>query len=194
MAVGGADRDVMDPILIRFVHRQDAIRREAVDRRHHRGVDQRREGVGGKVGLVVDQIEPAGLREQVGEVAELPHLGVDARVFRIGGGDHAVEGAGGLAIEGREQGDVDAPRPQPLGQQRGHQLPRAVSAGRGAPRDRGEHRDFHVRISPSFGSSMPSLCRGGSVDASTSPPNGARRGSAERLSMTRTISPSRRRS
>ena len=68
MTIRLADRDIVHAVLIGFVHWQDAIGREAVDRRHHRRIDQRCEGVGGEIRLIVDQVEPARLCEQMGEV------------------------------------------------------------------------------------------------------------------------------
>ena len=147
-SVGIADRDIMHPILIRLVHRQDAIGRKTVDRRDHRRRHEVGEGMGGEIGLVVDQVEFARAFEDMGEVAVFPNLCVDRRVFGIGRGDDAGEGAGGQAVLRREQRDVDAACDQRLGEQAGDQFPRAIMAGRGAPGDRGEHRDFHGWRSP----------------------------------------------
>ena len=161
MAVGVADRDIVDAILVRFEGGQDAFRGEAVDRRHHRRLHQPREGERHEIGLVVNEIELARALEDMGDVEHLPHLGVDGRVLGIGRRAHAGERARGLAVLGGEQGDVDAARHQRLGQQARDQLPRTIVARRGAPGDRRQHGDAQavvlpclrqsgVRITPSF--------------------------------------------
>ena len=161
MAVGIADRDVVDAILVGLEGRQDAFRREAVDRRHHRRLHQPRECERHEVGLVVNEVELAGALEDMGDVEHLPDLGVDGRVLGIGRRADTGELARGPAIQRGEQRDVDAARDQRLGQQAGDQLPRTIVARRRAPRDRSEHGDTHaivlrcfresaIRIRPSF--------------------------------------------
>jgi hypothetical protein len=120
---------IMDAILVRLVHRQDAIRREAVDRRHHRRRDQIGEGVRREIGLVVDQVELAGALEDAARDARFPHLGVDRRIFLIAARHHAGERAARDRILRGEQGHVDAARDQRLGEQAGHQLPRPIGRG-----------------------------------------------------------------
>jgi hypothetical protein len=78
-------------MLVRLVHRQDAVGREAVDRRDDRRVDEIRKGVGGEIRLVVDDVELARAFEDVREVAIFPNLCVDRRVFGIGCGNDAGE-------------------------------------------------------------------------------------------------------
>ncbi len=72
------DRDIVHAVLIRLVHRQDAVTAETVDRRDDGRRHQRRESVRGKVSLVVDDVEFVRAFERVREVAVLPHLRIDA--------------------------------------------------------------------------------------------------------------------
>ncbi len=148
MAIGVADRDIMDAILVRLEGGQDALRGEAVDRRHHRRLHQPREGERHEIGLVVNEVELARALEDMGDVEHLPHLGVDAGVLGIGRRADAGELARGRAVLRGEQGDVDAARHQRLGQQAGHQLPRAVMARRRAPGDRRQHGDAQAIVLP----------------------------------------------
>ena len=143
MAIGVADGDVRDAILIALEDRHDPLGREAVDRRHERGVDEAREGERHEVGLVVDEIELARALEDVSDVEQLPDLGVDGRVLGVGTRAHAGERAGRERVERREQRDVDAAGDERLGEQAGDELPGAVVARRRAPRDRREHGDTH---------------------------------------------------
>ena len=86
MAIGIADRDVVDAILVGLEGGQDAFRGEAVDRRDHRRLDQAREGERHEIGLVVNEVELAGALEDMGDVEHLPDLGVDRGVLGIGRG------------------------------------------------------------------------------------------------------------
>ena len=60
------------------------LRREPVDRCHHRGRDQPREGERYEIGLVVNQVELTGLLEDMGDVEHLPHFCVDRGILGIG--------------------------------------------------------------------------------------------------------------
>ena len=62
-----------------------------MNRRHDRRVDQSREGVGGEVRLIVNQIELVGLFEEVGQVAEFPDLRVDRCIVPIRCRHDAIE-------------------------------------------------------------------------------------------------------
>ncbi len=92
--IGIADRDIGDAILIALEDRHDPFGREAVDGGDERGFDQAGEGEQHEIGLVVDEIELAGALEDMGDVEQLPDLGIDARVFGIGTRTDAGEGAG----------------------------------------------------------------------------------------------------
>ena len=175
-AVGVADRDIVDAILVRLEGGQDAFRGEAVDRRHDRRLHQPREGERHEVGLVVNEVELARALEDMGDVQHLPHLGVDGRVLGIGRRADAAQLARRQAVLGGEQGDVDAARHQRLGQQARHQLPGTIVARRGAPGDRREHGDTQaivlpcfrqsdVRITPSFPRSRRAPCPGCAASA-----------------------------
>jgi hypothetical protein len=72
MAIGLADRDIVDAIFILLVGGQNALGGETVDRGHHRGFDQPREGERHEIGLVVNQVEVPGLFKDVGDVERLP--------------------------------------------------------------------------------------------------------------------------
>ena len=161
MAIGLADRDIVDAILIRLEDGQDALRGKAVDRRHDRRLHQPRESERHEVGLIVNEVELARALEDMGDVEHLPHLGVDGGVLGIGRRADAGELARRQAILGGEQGDVDAARHQGLGQQARHQLPWTIVARRSAPGDRRQHGDTQavvlpcscqasLRITPSF--------------------------------------------
>ena len=143
MTIGVADRDVVNAIVVGLEGGQDALRGEAVDRRHQRRLHQPREGERHEIGLVMNEVELARALEHMGDVKHLPHLGVDAGVLRIGRRADAGELRRGRAVLRGEQRHVDAARHQRLGQQAGHQLPRAVMARRGAPGDRRQHGDAH---------------------------------------------------
>jgi hypothetical protein len=62
MTIGLADCDIVNVIFVFLESGQYAFRREPVDRCHHRGPDQPREGERYEIGLVVNQVEVTGLR------------------------------------------------------------------------------------------------------------------------------------
>ena len=121
--IGLADRDVRDAILVLLEDRHDPLGREAVDGGDDRRVDQAREGERHEVGLVVDEIELARALEDMGDVEQLPDLGVDGRVFRVGTRTDARERGRRDRVGGGEQRDVDAARDERLGEQARHELP-----------------------------------------------------------------------
>ncbi|KIT90242.1 hypothetical protein QU40_00130, partial [Staphylococcus aureus] len=123
MPVGRADRDIVHPVLERLVHRQDARAGEAVDRRHHRRVDESRKGMGGGIGLGVDQVEAARPLEEMREMGIFPHLRVELGILRIAAGHHAIERARSDRIARGEQRHFDSARDQRLGKQARHQFP-----------------------------------------------------------------------
>src|SRR6185312_15599467 len=141
MAIGIADRDIMDAILVCLEGGQDAFRGEAVDRRHHRRLHQPGECERHEIGLVVNEVELTDALEYMGDVEHLPYLGVDSGVLGIGRWADAGQSARRPAILRGEQGDVDAARHQRFGQQARHQLPWTIMARRRAPGDRSEHGD-----------------------------------------------------
>jgi hypothetical protein len=148
MAIGVADRDIMDAILIRLESGQDSFRGEAVDRRHHRCLHQPREGERHEIGLIVNEVELGRALKDMGDVEHFPHLGVDGGIFGIGRQADAGQLARRLAVLRGEQGDVDTARDQRLGQQAAHQLPWTIMAWRGAPRDRRQHGDAQAIVLP----------------------------------------------
>ena len=150
MTIGIADRDIMNAILVGLEGGQDALRGEAVDRRHQRRLHEPRKGERHEIGLVMNEVELGGAFEHMGDVQHLPHLGVDAGVLRIGCRADAGELARGRAVLRGEQRRVDAARHQRLGQQAGHQLPRAIMARRGAPGDGRQHGDAQAVVLPRF--------------------------------------------
>ena len=155
VAIGVADRDVMDAILVRFEDGQDAFRGEAVDRRHHRRLHQPRESERHEIGLVVNEVELARALEDMGDVEHLPHLGVDGGIFGIGRRADTGELARRPAIQRSEQSDVDAARHQRLGQQARHQLPGTIMARRRAPGDRRQHGDAQAIVPSLLSAKQP---------------------------------------
>jgi hypothetical protein len=115
-AVGIADRDIVDAIVVPFERRQNAVRGKTVDGRHNRRLHQPREGERHKVGLIVNEVELACALEDMGDVEHLPHFGVDGRVLGIGRRANAGQSARCLAVLSSEEGDVNATRHQRLGQ------------------------------------------------------------------------------
>ena len=134
-----------------------------------------RKGVRRKIGLIVNDVEAAGLLEQVREMTKLPDLGVDRRIVIVGGGSDAIQTCRGDAVERREERDIHPPRDEGFGQQARHKLPWPIMAWRRAPGDRRQHRDPHyppfvlrLRMSPSSGSKHPSIERPVRVERSSS--------------------------
>ena len=117
-----------------------------VDRRHHGGRDQPREGERHEIGLIVNKVELTGLLEDVGDVEHLPHFRVDRGIFGIGRRADAIQLGCRLAIHCGEQGDVDTARHQRLRQETRHLLPGAVMARRCTPGDRRQHGDTQTTI------------------------------------------------
>ena len=120
--------------------RQDARRREAVDRGHDGRIDQPAVGQRQEVEVVVDQVELAGPLEDLRDVQALPDLGVERVVFGIRARARSDQRRLRDRVGRREQRDRDAASDQALGQQRHHALPRPVMTRRNAPRDRRQHR------------------------------------------------------
>ena len=84
-----------------------------------------------------------GELDRVRDVQRLPHPAVHAGVLGIAVRRDRLERRRRHRIGRREEGDVDAPAHQPLGEQARHALPRTVVPRRRAPRDRPEHRHPH---------------------------------------------------
>ena len=145
-AIGSADCDIVDAIIVCLEGGQNALRREAVNRRHHRRPDQPREGERHEIGLVVNEVELTGVLEDMGDVEHLPHLGVDGGILGIGRRADAIQLGCRPAILCGEQGDVDAARHQRLSQEARHLLPRTIMARRRAPGDRRKHGDTQAII------------------------------------------------
>jgi hypothetical protein len=89
----------------------------------------------------VEHVEIGGVFEGGGDVQRLGDLRFDrvvlvpatrARAAEVGGGDRVARG---------EQRDVMAGGDEPVGEERGEELPRAVVAGRRAPGDGREDAD-----------------------------------------------------
>ena len=139
--VGIADRDVVAAPVVLLEDGNDLLRREPVDRRHDRGVDQAAVGQRQEVEAVVDHVELARALEHRRDVQRLPDLRVQRRILGVAGRRRADEASGRDRVGGGEQGDVDSSPDQPLGQQRGELLPRPVPARRYPPRDRRQNRD-----------------------------------------------------
>ena len=144
VAVGVADGDVGAPAVVLLVHREDPRRREPVDRGEHGRRDEPAVAEGQEVEAVVDEIELAGALEGRGDVEAFRHLGVEAGVLRPPAGNHRGQPGRREGVAGGEEGDVDAPRHQALGQQRHEPLPRPVVAGGDPPRDRRQHSHSHA--------------------------------------------------
>ena len=117
-----------------------------MDRCHHRGPDQPREGERYEIGLVVNKVELTGPLKDMGDVEHLPHLCVDRGIFGIGRRANAIQPGCRPAIQCGEQGDVDTARHQRLGQEARHLLPRPVMARRCTPGDRRQHGNAQTTI------------------------------------------------
>ncbi len=141
MPVGVADRDVVGGRVVPLVHRHDARRREPVDRRDHRCVDEAAVGEREEVEAVVDDVEVVGTLEHRGDVQALGDLRLDRGILGPPGRCRAVQRGGGDRVGGGEQRHVVPRGDQPLGEQRCELFPRAVVARRRPPGDRSEHRD-----------------------------------------------------
>ena len=83
MAVRIADRHVVAAVVVLLIDRHDPLRREAVDRGEHRGLDQAAVGEGEEVEAVVDQVELPGPLEDRGDVQPLFHLGIEIGVVGV---------------------------------------------------------------------------------------------------------------
>ena len=140
-----ADRHVVRDVVVGAVDRQDPLRGEAVDGRHHRRRHQPAVGQRQEVEVVAHQVELAGPLERGRVVQALVHLGVDAGVLLVAARGLGVQPGRGQRVGGGEQRDVVAERDQALGESGRDLLPRPVAARRGAMRDRGEHADAQAR-------------------------------------------------
>ena len=89
MAVGVADRHVLDAIGVFEICGQGGVGGKSVDGGDHRRVDQSGVGEREEIETVVDQIEIGGAFEHRGDVQRLPRLGVECRVFGVPGGCNA---------------------------------------------------------------------------------------------------------
>ena len=81
VAIGVADGNVGGCRVVALVDGDDPARREAVDRRHDRCVDEAAVGEGKEVETVVDDVEVAGVFEHLGDVHALGDLGIDVRIL-----------------------------------------------------------------------------------------------------------------
>jgi hypothetical protein len=126
-----------------------------VDRCHHRGPDQPREGERYKIGLVVNKIELTGLFKDMGDVEHLPHFGVDRGVLGIGRRANAIQPGRGSAILCGEQCDINTARHQRLSQETRDLLPGTVMARRCTPGDRRQHGDTQATLLPCLALSGP---------------------------------------
>ncbi len=91
MPVGVADRDVGAALVVPLVDRQDPLRREPVDRRQDRRLDELAVGEREEVEAVVDEVELAGALEGVRDVEALGHLGLDLRILGVPASDDRGE-------------------------------------------------------------------------------------------------------
>jgi len=78
----------------------------------------------------------------MGDVQAFPDTTVEAGVLLITARGHSVEGCRRLRIEGRKERHVYTALRQPVGQQAGHLLPRAVMPRRRTPGDRPQKCNF----------------------------------------------------
>ena len=94
MPVRIADRNIGGRRVVPLVHGQDPRRREAVDRREHRRLDEPAVGEREKIEAVVDDVELVRPLEGVRDVQALGHLRVDVRIFGVTTGDDSSEPSG----------------------------------------------------------------------------------------------------
>ena len=141
VSVGVADGDVVGGRVVPLVDRHDAGRREPVDRRDHRCVDQPAVREREEVETVVDHVELVRPLEHRCDVEALGDLRIDRGVVGPARRRSAVQRRGGHRVGGGEERDVVARCDETLGEQRCELLPRAVVARRGPPGDRSEHCD-----------------------------------------------------
>ena len=62
-----------------------------MDRCHHGGPNQPREGERHEIGLVVNKVELTGLLKDMGDVEHLPHFRVDRGILGIGRRADAIQ-------------------------------------------------------------------------------------------------------
>ena len=93
MPVGVADRDVVGARVVPLIDRQDSLRRESVDRRQDRRLDEPAVGQRKEVEAVVDDVELAGTFESVRNVKALGRLGLDVRILGVRTWDNRSETA-----------------------------------------------------------------------------------------------------
>ena len=139
MPVGVADRDVVPARVVLLEDREDALRREAVDRRHHGRLDEAAVGERQEVEAVVEDVELRRALERGGDVERLPHLRVERRILGVPRRRAPDEARARDRVGRREQRHVDASLDQTLRQEGCEQLPRPVTPRGHSPRDRGEH-------------------------------------------------------
>ena len=139
IAVGIADCDVGAAIVVALVHRQDPRRREPVDRREDRRLDQAAVRQRKEVEAVVDDVELVCPLEDVRYVQALADLGLCLRILRIRSRHDRGEAARRPGVASRKQRHVDPALDQALGEERRELFPRTVVARRHPPRDRSEH-------------------------------------------------------
>ena len=133
MAVGSADCDVGRGSVIAPVDLDDPGRREPMNRRHDRRVDEAAVGQRQEVETVVDDVELTGPLERVSDVEALGHLRFDRRILRVPPGNRCGKPTRGDRVSGGEQRHVDSSRNESLGQERGELFPRPVVTGGHAP-------------------------------------------------------------
>ena len=139
MAIRVADRHVSAASVVAPVHGEDRGRREAVDRRQQRRVDELAVRQRQEVEAVVNDIELGGPLEGIRDVQALADLGIDVGILRVRPRHNGGETAGRPRIAAREQRHVDSALDQALGEQRGELLPRAVRPRRDSPRHGSQH-------------------------------------------------------
>src|SRR5690606_16695357 len=102
-----------------------------------------------EVRLVVNQVELVRVLVEMGDVERFPDFGVDIAILGIAARNDSLQLACGFRIESGEKRHVDSTRYQRFGEQAGDEFPRAIVARRGAPGNRAEHGNTHVRLEAS---------------------------------------------
>ncbi len=161
VAVRVADRHVGALRVVPLVDGENRGRREAVDGRQHGRVDEAAVGQRQEVEAVVDDVELGGPLEDVRDVQALAHLGLGIGIFRVPPGHDRRQAAGGQGVGRCEQGHVDAPFDEPLGEERGELLPRPVVPRRDPPRHRRQHGHPHLPTVPTVSSGPAPRSSGG---------------------------------
>ena len=141
VTVGVTDGDVRGRGVVALVYRNNARRRESVNRRHYRRVDQPAVRERKKVEPVVNDVEVAGAFEDRRDVCAFRHLWVDLRIFRPPTRSCRMEPRRRNRVGRREQRDIVAEGDQPVGEKRGKQFPRAIVPWWRPPGDGRQHRN-----------------------------------------------------